>query len=329
MRVTIAPYDPAWRVRYETHRERIANALGSRARRIEHIGSTSIPGFPAKPIVDVLVQVAVLDDPRLDEALRDAGYELHVSEPDHRMYRPPQRDAHVHLWTSESDVERHLLFRDWLRGDAADRELYLHVKRELAKREWAQQDDYAQAKSGVVNAILRRARGERPGPRTARFAEILERYVRPPARILEIGAGEGLLAARLAQDGYDVVALDLALRSFFPVVESSFEQYDAPAGSFNCIASQLVLHHVRDIGAVLRKIALLLAPGGIVAIDDFGWERSEDPAFRADRSDLHPSGTMLAALRANFAERYYDDHPYFAEGAGSDSLGFTFVGVKT
>lgn len=315
-------------MRYESHRERIANALGSRALRIEHIGSTSVPGFPAKPIVDVLVQTADVHDTRVDEALRDAGYELHVDEPDHRMYKPPQRDAHVHLWSGDAAVERHILFRDWLRSDTADRELYLHVKRELAKREWPEQNDYAQAKSGVVNAILRRARGERRGPRTTRFAQIIERYVQAPAAVLEIGAGEGLLAARLAQDGYNVIALDLALRSFFPIVESSFEEYDAPAQSFDCIASQLVLHHVRDIDAVLRKIAMLLKPGGIIAIDDYGWERSDDPAFRADRSDLHRSDTMLSALRAHFSERYYDDHAYSGEGAGRDRLGFTFIGQR-
>lgn len=326
MRVTIAPYDPSWRARYETHRERIANALGKRVLRIEHIGSTAVPGFPSKRIVDVLVQVAAVRDAAVDAAFAGAGYELRVDDPEHRMYATPERDAHVHLWSGPDDVERHLLFRDWLRADAADRELYLHVKTELAKREWVEQNDYAQAKSGVVNAILRRARGERRGPRTGRFAGVIERFTEPPARVLEIGAGEGLLAARLAQDGYKVVAIDRTLRSLHPIVESSFEEYDAPDASFDCIASQLVLHHVHDLEAALRKIAMLLAPGGILAIDDYGWERSGDAAFRSERSDLHRGDTMLAALRSHFREVFYDDHAYFDEGAGSDELGFTFVG---
>ncbi len=163
--------------------------------------------------------------------------------------------------------------------------------------------------------------------RIARFAGIIESFVRPPARVLEIGAGEGLLAARLAQDGFDVVALDRTSRGTFSIVESSFEEYGAPAGAFDCIASQLVLHHVHDLDAALRKIATLLARGGIIAIDDYGWERSGDPAFRADRSDLHRADKMLPALRRRFKELYYDDHPYFDEGAGNDDLGFTFIGT--
>lgn len=162
--------------------------------------------------------------------------------------------------------------------------------------------------------------------RIDRFAGTLERFVRPPARVLEIGAGEGLLAARLTQDGYEVVALDRALRSTFPIVESSFEEYDAPAGSFDCVASQLVLHHVADLDPALSKIAMLLVPGGFIAIDDYGWERSDDPVFRADRSDLHRSDTMIAALRSYFTQAFYEDHAYFDEGAGNDSLGFTFIG---
>lgn len=162
--------------------------------------------------------------------------------------------------------------------------------------------------------------------RIARFAGVIENFVRPPARVLEIGAGEGLLAARLAQDGYRVVALDRALRSTFPIVESSFEEYEAPAGSFDCIASQLVLHHVHSLDRALRKIAMLLSAGGIIAIDDYGWERSDDPVFRSDRCDLHRSDMMLAALRSQFTEIFYEDHAYFDEGAGEDSLGFTFIG---
>ena len=157
--VRIVEYDPAWPARFADERERIASALGPIARRIDHVGSTSVPGLAAKPVVDI--QVAV-DDPDDDAALvvplTRAGYVLRVIEPEHRMFRSPQRDVHVHVWESGSDHERrHLLFRDWLRESADDRALYESVKRQLAGREWQDSNDYAQAKSDVVVEIMTRA----------------------------------------------------------------------------------------------------------------------------------------------------------------------------
>ena len=66
-------------------------------------------------------------------ALEDAGYELRVREPGHRMFRTPERDVHVHVWGADSDeVAKYLLFRDWLRVSADDRDRYEARKRELA-----------------------------------------------------------------------------------------------------------------------------------------------------------------------------------------------------
>lgn len=326
MRIELAQYDPHWERRFDRERRRLLDALGARALRIEHIGSTAVPGFAAKPIVDVLVFVKDVDDAAIDAALRSAAYEPCVTEPRHRMYRTPARDVHVHLWMDEQDVQRHLLFRDRLRSDADDRELYLHVKRLLAQRDWNEQNDYAQAKSGVVSAIVRRASGRVRGPRIEAFAEIIARYIPEQAAILEIGAGEGELAQRLCRAGHTVTAIDPQLRSLYPIVESSFEAYQAEGRSFDCIVAQLVLHHAADLDGMLDKMAALLAPAGIVAIDDFGWERSEDAGFRQERSDLHTAQAMLPALRERFGEVYYADHAYFEEGAGTDLLGFTFIG---
>jgi GrpB-like predicted nucleotidyltransferase (UPF0157 family) len=123
------------------------------------VGSTSVPGLAAKPIVDIQVTV---DDPD-DEAafapdLVAAGYELRVREPRHRMFRTPARDVQVHVWAAGSDDERrHLLFRDWLRVDAADRGHYEDTKRALATRRWRDVNDYAQAKSPVIAEIMGRA----------------------------------------------------------------------------------------------------------------------------------------------------------------------------
>ncbi len=329
MRVTLAEHDTAWAERYERQRERIAQALGERALRIEHVGSTAVHGLAAKPVVDVLVAVNDILDPQIEPALRGAGYELHVDEPGHRMYRTAEKDVHVHLWPADgSDVDRHLKFRDWLRTHPEDRALYEHVKRKLAEREWSSSNDYAEAKSGVIHGILRRANGQARGPRIEDFARVISQFITPPARVLEIGAGEGELANLLSARGYTVVALDQSLRSLFPVVESSFEDYVAEPGSFDCVVAQLVLHHVYSLRATLEKASILLRRSGVIAIDDYGWERSNDPEFRTDRADLLTSESMLSELRVQFKELTYFDHAYFEEGAGTDRLGFTFIGRR-
>jgi len=153
--VVIADYDPSWPVRYEVERARILGALGSRALRIEHIGSTSVTGLAAKPIVDILVAVA---DPEDTADLEAAGYVLRVREPGHRMLRTPELDVHVLLWPEGSeDVRRHLAFRDRLRASADDRGAYERLKRDLARREWDDINHYAEAKGALIREILARA----------------------------------------------------------------------------------------------------------------------------------------------------------------------------
>jgi GrpB-like predicted nucleotidyltransferase (UPF0157 family) len=157
--VVVVDPDPTWPAIFERHRVVIARALGARARRIDHVGSTSVPGLAAKPIVDIQVTV---DDPD-DEAafvpdLVGAGYQLRVREPRHRMFRTPGRDVHVHVWAAGShDERRHVLFRDWLRVDAADRTRYEDTKRSLAGRRWRDVNYYAEAKSPVIAEIMGRA----------------------------------------------------------------------------------------------------------------------------------------------------------------------------
>lgn len=92
-----------------------------------------------------------------------AGDELQVREPGHRLVRTPERDVHVHLLEQgDMGIEAYLRPRDRLRTDAADRALYAETKRELATRVWEDMNDYADAKSDVLTAILSRPcqRGE-------------------------------------------------------------------------------------------------------------------------------------------------------------------------
>jgi GrpB-like predicted nucleotidyltransferase (UPF0157 family) len=158
--IVIVDYDPEWPRRFDAQRERIAGAIGDRALRIEHIGSTAVPDLGAKPIIDVLVTVAdVTDEASYGPALEAAGYELRVSEPEHRMFRTPAHDVHVHVWRDgDPEVYRHLAFRDRLHESAADRGEYERLKRSLAEREWIDMNHYANAKGPLVEAILTRAK---------------------------------------------------------------------------------------------------------------------------------------------------------------------------
>ena len=151
--IVIADYDPAWPERFAVERERIRAALGDRALRIEHIGSTSVPGLAAKPIVDILVEVASVDDVDLEPA----GYVLRVREEGHRMFRTPELDVHVHVWASGSpNIASDLAFRDRLRSSPEDRAAYEALKRELATRDWPDLNYYAEAKGPLIREILAR-----------------------------------------------------------------------------------------------------------------------------------------------------------------------------
>jgi GrpB-like predicted nucleotidyltransferase (UPF0157 family) len=161
--LVIAEADPAWRAAYRDHEVRIREALGDRAVTIEHIGSTSVPGLAAKPIIDVLV---VVPDITAEEdyvgPLLAAGYELRVREPGHRLVRTPERDVQVHiLEPADPAVDEYLLLRDHLRRDEEDRFLYEHTKRELVARDWSDMNAYAEAKTEVIEAIKGRARSAR------------------------------------------------------------------------------------------------------------------------------------------------------------------------
>ena len=165
-RIVVQDYDPAWPRRYEREAARIAGALGRRVVRLEHAGSTSVPGLPAKPIIDIVLEVpdSAAEDQYVPD-LEGAGYVLRVREPDwleHRMFRTPNRDVHLHVFSAGCpETERMVRFRDHLRTNADDRDRYAQAKRELADRDWKYMQQYADAKSDVVADIMSRAS---PGP---------------------------------------------------------------------------------------------------------------------------------------------------------------------
>jgi len=157
--IVVVPYRQDWPETFRLHAARIAAVLGDAALRIEHIGSTAVPGLAAKPIVDMLVVVAdSADEDAYLPALERAGYALRVREPEfeeHRMLRTAERDVHVHVFSAGSpEAGRYLRFRDALRGTPFLRARYQALKQALATQEWQDMNAYAEAKSGMIEAII-------------------------------------------------------------------------------------------------------------------------------------------------------------------------------
>ena len=160
--VYLADYDPEWPQLFAREATRVRNALGDRVLLLEHVGSTSVPGLAAKPKIDLLLVVASsADEAAYVPAMEAAGYVLHIREPDwheHRQFKGPDTNISLHVHSQGcSEIERLLLFRDWLRSNPADRQLYEDTKRELASRTWKYTQNYADAKTSVVEDILARA----------------------------------------------------------------------------------------------------------------------------------------------------------------------------
>lgn len=158
--IQLVPYDPAWPLRFAERKAALEQVLT--ARRIDHIGSTSVPDLTAKPIVDIQVSVDdVANEDSYVPAIEGLGIQLRNRDSEHRYFRPfanLPRDVHVHVCNAGSVWERrHLLFVAYLRQDAAARDQYLRAKLAALAR-WA--DDpvaYTEEKDGVIAAITERA----------------------------------------------------------------------------------------------------------------------------------------------------------------------------
>jgi GrpB-like predicted nucleotidyltransferase (UPF0157 family) len=161
--IQIVDYNPDWSQLFEREAERIQAVLGDWILLLEHVGSTSVLGLAAKPIIDLLLVVDdSADEPSYVPALEAAGYVLRVRESDwyeHRMFKGPDTDINLHVFSLGClEIDRMLLFRNWLRSNASDRQLYECTKYELARLEWKYTQNYADAKTEIIEEILRRAR---------------------------------------------------------------------------------------------------------------------------------------------------------------------------
>lgn len=161
--VYLASYNPEWPSLFIQLKNRIQVALKDNVLLLEHVGSTSVPGLSAKPIIDIVLAVAdSSDEASYVDCLEQEGFKLRIREPDwyqHRMLKFSDPDANLHVFSAGcEEIERMLLFRDWLREHADERLHYEQKKQELATRTWQYTQNYADAKSEVVQEILVRAR---------------------------------------------------------------------------------------------------------------------------------------------------------------------------
>lgn len=161
--VEIVEYNPAWPLQFDAWRRLLEDALDGAAVRIEHVGSTAVPGLAAKPVIDIEVSVTDLEDEAsYVPAIEGVGVALRSRDAEHRYFRPAPgrpRDVQVHVCAAGSDWERdHLLFRDYLRAHEDIRDEYASLKRELAARFRDDRLAYTEAKGAFIQRVMDLAR---------------------------------------------------------------------------------------------------------------------------------------------------------------------------
>lgn len=175
--VVVVDADPSWPGVYARIADRIRAALGAAALEVEHVGSTSVPGLPAKPVIDIDLTVAdVADEAAYVPHLERAGFRLLFREPawhGHRLLVTDLPAVNLHVWSPGSpEVIRHRVFRDWLADHPGDRARYVAAKRAAAAATTEAGEDmmaYNRRKEAVIREILDRAFAElRPEDATAR-----------------------------------------------------------------------------------------------------------------------------------------------------------------
>ena len=159
--VVIVDYDPAWPSRFASLAATVSAALGSVLVQVEHVGSTAVPGLPAKPVVDLDAVVLPADVPEAIDRLAAAGY-IHLGErgiAGREAFAPPAGAVPHHLYVCPADspaLADHLRFRDALRADGRLAAEYGRLKRGLAARFGDDRDGYCEAKTEFIRAALAR-----------------------------------------------------------------------------------------------------------------------------------------------------------------------------
>ena len=166
--IKLVPPDPNWPRAFALERDRLLEVLGTETiEAIEHIGSTAIPGLPAKPIIDIEIVVPDLEEARarFPDRLTSLDYVFWAENPNReRLFfvkgMPPHgtgRTHHVHVSEGGESLKRHLTFRDFLRANADAREAYATLKQQLADQHRSDREAYTDAKASFINEVLERA----------------------------------------------------------------------------------------------------------------------------------------------------------------------------
>lgn len=164
-RIQIVDYDPTWPEQFQREASRVRAMLGDRVVMLEHTGSTSVPGLGAKNIIDMLLILRdSSDETTYVPDLESAGYVLVIREADwneHRVFKGPDTNINLHVLSEGCpEIARVLGFRNWLRTHPDDRDRYEQTKRELSRRDWRYVQNYADAKTEIVEDIIARASAE-------------------------------------------------------------------------------------------------------------------------------------------------------------------------
>ncbi len=178
-RTEVVPYDEEWPRLFSSLGKDLRAALGDIALRIDHIGSTSVPGLAAKPIIDIQISVAALEPVEPYRLRLDGlGLVFRADNPEltKRYFResPGNRRTHIHVRRAGSWAEQFaLLFRDYIRTHQEDARLYAELKRRLAGEYGEDRHAYTEAKTPFIWEVMRRADrwsqeiGWQPGPSDA------------------------------------------------------------------------------------------------------------------------------------------------------------------
>ncbi len=163
--VIILPPDPSWPVEFEHAKADLAIALGARAIAMEHIGSTAVPGLSAKPIIDVLIGIAKLDDadaciPILVQRGWEFPDEYNKTLSGRKFFLKRDgegvRTHHAHFVVHDGDLWKgYVMFRDKLRDSSELRDRYEQLKRDLAAKFHDQREKYTASKTDFVSEVLR------------------------------------------------------------------------------------------------------------------------------------------------------------------------------
>lgn len=164
-KIEVVPYDPAWQKAFERESKRVMNALAKNVITIHHIGSTAIPGIDAKPIIDLLVEVKnILAVDERNSSMELLGYEVmgEYGIAGRQYFRKNNRNSyrthHVHAFVAgAAEVQRHLLFRDYMRAHSEDAQRYSELKRRLAKEYPTNGKAYTVGKNEFIREMNRKA----------------------------------------------------------------------------------------------------------------------------------------------------------------------------